>query len=104
MSKDIRVLLVKLCDRLHNMRTLDAIQNPETRRRIARETLEIYAPLAERNGMPEMQDALEALAFAPLHPDARGSIGRRLSGQRPEGHDRGTKSRTDLRPSRPAGG
>jgi GTP pyrophosphokinase len=85
MSKDIRVLLVKLCDRLHNMRTLDAIPNPDKRRRIARETLEIYAPLAERIGMHEMKDELEDLAFAHLNPDARGSIVRRLLELRQEG-------------------
>src|SRR3546814_16254326 len=69
------------------MRTLDAIQNPEKRRRIARETLEIYAPLAERIGMHEMKDELEDLAFAQLNPDARGSIVRRLSELRHEGSD-----------------
>lgn len=87
MSKDIRVLLVKLCDRLHNMRTLDAIPKEEKRKRIARETLEIYAPLAERIGMHEMKDELEDLAFAQLNPDARDSIVRRLSELRQEGSD-----------------
>lgn len=87
MSKDIRVLLVKLCDRLHNMRTLGAIPKEEKRKRIARETLEIYAPLAERIGMHEMKDELEDLAFAQLNPDARESIVRRLSELREEGSD-----------------
>jgi guanosine-3',5'-bis(diphosphate) 3'-pyrophosphohydrolase len=78
MSEDIRVLLVKLADRLHNMRTLHFIDSAEKRRRIARETMDIYAPLAERIGMHRMQDELEDLAFAELHPDARaGIIGRR---------------------------
>src|ERR1700745_3742816 len=74
MSEDIRVLLVKLADRLHNMQTLRFIKSDEKRRRIARETMDIYAPLAERLGMQRMKDQLEDLAFAELHPDARASI------------------------------
>ncbi len=78
MSNDIRVLLVKLADRLHNMRTLHYIKDPDKRRRIAIETMEIYAPLAERIGMQELKDELEDIAFGELHPDARNSILSRL--------------------------
>ncbi|WP_374448995.1 bifunctional (p)ppGpp synthetase/guanosine-3',5'-bis(diphosphate) 3'-pyrophosphohydrolase [Stella sp.] len=85
MSEDIRVLLVKLADRLHNMRTLHFKKSADSRRRIARETMEIYAPLAERIGMHEMKDELEDLAFAELHPDARQSIIQRLSFLRDQG-------------------
>jgi GTP pyrophosphokinase len=78
MSEDIRVLLVKLADRLHNMRTLGAIENIDKRRRIALETMEIYAPLAERIGMQDFKDELEDRAFAELNPDGRESIVNRL--------------------------
>lgn len=78
MSEDIRVLLVKLADRLHNMRTLHFIKSEEKRRRIARETMDIYAPLAERIGLQRFKDELDDLAFAELNPDARNSIIARL--------------------------
>ena len=78
MSDDIRVLLVKLADRLHNMRTLHYIANPDKRRRIARETMDIYAPLAERIGMYEFMKEMQTLAFRELEPDAFSSITKRL--------------------------
>jgi len=78
MSNDIRVLLVKLADRLHNMRTLHYIKNPEKRARISRETLDIYAPLAERIGMQELMNELEDLAFPHVYPEAHESIMKRL--------------------------
>src|SRR5579885_2031126 len=87
MSEDIRVLLVKLADRLHNMRTLRFIKDADKRRRIARETMDIYAQLAERIGMHEMKDELEDLAFTELYPDARGSIIARLAFLREKGGD-----------------
>ena len=87
MSEDIRVLLVKLSDRLHNMRTLHHIKRPEKRQRIARETMDIYAPLAERIGMQEMKQELEDLAFAELNPDGRQSILNRLEFLRSKGED-----------------
>jgi GTP diphosphokinase / guanosine-3',5'-bis(diphosphate) 3'-diphosphatase len=76
---DIRVLLVKLADRLHNMRTLHYIKQPEKRRRIAQETFDVYAPLAGRIGMQHVREELEDLAFAELHPEARNSIVTRLT-------------------------
>ncbi|HEX5279363.1 MAG TPA: bifunctional (p)ppGpp synthetase/guanosine-3',5'-bis(diphosphate) 3'-pyrophosphohydrolase [Micropepsaceae bacterium] len=78
MSNDIRVLLVKLADRLHNMRTLSHIRNPDVRVRIAQETIEIYAPLAGRIGMQNFREELEDLAFAVMDPEARESIVRRM--------------------------
>lgn len=78
MSNDIRVLLVKLADRLHNMRTLSHIRNPDVRARIAQETIEIYAPLAGRIGMQNFREELEDLAFAVMDPEARESIVRRM--------------------------
>src|ERR1700720_1174273 len=78
-ADDVRVLLIKLADRLHNMRTLDHIPS-EARRRIAEETLDIYAPLAGRMGMHEMREELEDLAFRELNPDAYRVVNERLEG------------------------
>ena len=78
-SKDIRVLLVKLADRLHNMRTLSSIENDSRRKRIARDTMEIYAPLADRMGMNHIRDELEDLSFEELNPEARNLIVKKVS-------------------------
>ena len=77
-SKDIRVLLVKIADRLHNMRTIDAITKEEKRKRIAQETMEIYAPLADRMGMHRIRDELEDLSFKILNNEARTLIKNKL--------------------------
>ncbi|MCK5385361.1 MAG: bifunctional (p)ppGpp synthetase/guanosine-3',5'-bis(diphosphate) 3'-pyrophosphohydrolase, partial [Alphaproteobacteria bacterium] len=87
MSEDIRVLLVKLADRLHNMRTINGIKIPEKRRRISLETLEIYAPLAERIGIHCIKEELEDLCFEQINPEARESITNRLAYLRKEGND-----------------
>ncbi len=79
MTEDIRVLFVKLADRLHNMRTLSHIRKPERRRRIAEETLDIYAPLARRVGIIEICEELEDLAFAEIHPEAHESVRKRVA-------------------------
>ena len=78
-SKDIRVLLVKLADRLHNMRTLKSISEKQRRKRIAKETMEIYAPLSDRMGMNRIRDELEDLSFNELNPEPRNLIVERLS-------------------------
>src|SRR5215475_13102340 len=77
-SRDVRVLMVKLADRLHNMRTLGYIKQAAKRERIARETLDIYAPLARSIGMHRMTTELEELAFEHLNPVAHNAIQRRL--------------------------
>src|ERR1700676_1068750 len=76
-ADDVRVLLIKLADRLHNMRTLEFVA-PVARRRIAEETLDIYAPLAGRMGMQEMREELEDLSFCTLDPEAYSVVMQRL--------------------------
>src|SRR5580693_10619517 len=87
MSRDIRVLLVKLADRLHNMRTLHFVRDEERRKRIARETMESYAPLAERIGMDAVKTELQTLSFAQLEPEAYATIQARLNFLRGQGAD-----------------
>jgi GTP pyrophosphokinase len=96
MSRDIRVLLVKLADRLHNMRTLHFVTQPERRLRIARETMDIYAPLAERIGMEEVKNELQTLAFAQIEPEAYDTIQARLNFLRGQGADVIEEVRTEL--------
>lgn len=96
MSKDIRVLLVKLADRLHNMRTLHYVENPERRMRTARETMEIYAPLAERIGMDALKTELQTLSFAQIEPEAFDTIQARLNFLRGQGADVIEEVRTEL--------
>lgn len=97
MSEDIRVLLVKQADRLHNMRTLRYVRNEKKRIRIARETMDIYAPLAERIGIRDWKDELEDRAFAELNSDARDSIVKRLAFLREEGGDLVGRVTTELK-------
>ena len=97
MSDDIRVLLVKLADRLHNMRTLHHIPKPEKRRRIARETMDIYAPLAERIGMYEFMKEMQTLALQQLEPEAYDSITKRLEQLKTGGGDRIAKIGSGLK-------
>jgi GTP pyrophosphokinase len=83
MAKDLRVLIIKLSDRLHNMRTLAALPD-DKQERIARETLDIYAPLAHRLGMQDVKQQLEDLAFAALHPKRFAEIDHMVSTRSPE--------------------
>lgn len=87
MSRDIRVLIVKLADRLHNMRTLGLIESDARRLRIARETMDIYAPLAERIGMDAVKTELQSRAFSELEPEASSTIQARLNYLRGLGAD-----------------
>jgi len=96
MSEDIRVLLVKLADRLHNMRTLSFVAQEARRRKTARETIEIYAPLAERIGMDAIKTELETLSFRELQPDAWATINARLAFLRGQGADLIEEIKADL--------
>jgi GTP pyrophosphokinase len=78
-SQDLRVILIKLADRLHNMKTIDYLKEPDKILRIAHETEEIYAPLAQRLGIKEWQDQLEDCIFKKINPEARSSILDRLN-------------------------
>ncbi len=81
MARDVRVILIKLADRLHNMRTLDAVR-PDKRRRIARETLEIYAPIANRLGLNNLYRELQELAFRHLYPMRYGVLAKAIKAAR----------------------
>ena len=96
MSKDLRVILVKLADRLHNMRTIRSMK-PEKQAQKARETMEIFAPLAGRMGMQWMREELEDLAFKVLNPEARTSIIRRFVSLQKESGDVISKITADIR-------
>ena len=87
-SDDIRVLLVKLADRLHDMRTLHLIGNEKKRRHIVDETMEIYAPLAERIGMYDLMMEMQGLAFRDLEPEAYEAITKRLDSLKGDGEER----------------
>ncbi len=87
MAQDIRVILIKLCDRLHNMRTLEFLPEPERRARIARETKEIYAPLAHRLGIARVRWELEDVAFKYLNPEAYRMIASMVATKRKERED-----------------
>jgi GTP diphosphokinase / guanosine-3',5'-bis(diphosphate) 3'-diphosphatase len=97
MSEDIRVLLIKLADRLHNMRTLSAIPDAAKRRRIANETIDVYAPLADRVGMHEVKEELQELAFVEINPDAYHSIVARMQYLREQSDDATTTTLVSLR-------
>ncbi|MBB3992648.1 GTP pyrophosphokinase/guanosine-3',5'-bis(diphosphate) 3'-pyrophosphohydrolase [Sulfitobacter undariae] len=96
MSKDLRVILVKLSDRLHNMRTIKAMR-PDKQVQKARETMDIFAPLAGRMGMQWMREELEDLAFRVLNPDARHSLMRRFITLQKETGDVIARITTDMR-------
>ncbi len=95
MAEDVRVVLIKLCDRLHNMRTLWAFQDVEKQRRIARETMEIFAPLANRLGVWQIKWELEDLAFRYLEPEKYRQIAELLASKR-EARERFIQEATDV--------
>jgi len=95
MVNDIRVVIVKLADRLHNMRTLDALP-PERRLRIAQETSEIYAPIAHRLGMGKIRGELEDLSFRYLEPEASAELLREIESQRIQNEEYLNKMRHDV--------
>src|SRR5690606_13072603 len=83
MAQDARVIVIKLADRLHNMRTLEPLR-PDKRRRIAAETREIYAPLAHRLGMAQVRWELEDLSFKHLEPEAYRALAKKIADRRKE--------------------
>jgi GTP pyrophosphokinase len=87
MSKDIRVLLVKLADRLHNMRTITHIDSEDRRLKISSETLDVYAPLAARIGMQNMREELEDIAFSQTNSSIRKSLNKRIIFLRSQDHE-----------------
>ncbi|MEL6324138.1 MAG: bifunctional (p)ppGpp synthetase/guanosine-3',5'-bis(diphosphate) 3'-pyrophosphohydrolase, partial [Pseudomonadota bacterium] len=95
-TEDLRVLLVKLADRLHNMRTLHFIKKPEKRERIARETMDLYAPLAGRIGLYAFQSEMEDLAFAQINPAARTAIREELDKMTSVNAERFERLKADL--------
>ena len=101
MARDVRVMLIKLADRLHNMRTLDAV-SPEQRRRVAKETLEIYGPIANRLGLDSLYRELHELAFKHLYPLRFRTLAKavaRARGNRREGVKRVLKTLNEKLPA-----
>jgi len=103
MARDLRVILIKLADRLHNMRTLDAV-NPEKRRRIARETLDIYAPIANRLGLNAIYRELQDLCFAAIHPNRYAVLHRAVLAARGNRREVLTRIFDSVRAALPAAG